>query len=330
MEAKNLKPLVAEPGIQEILRAGEIVNPFINATPVLTCSSFNALLDSSLFFKCENFQKAGSFKIRGASHALALLGNTVKTKGVCTHSSGNHAQALSLAAKMMGFNAHIVMPNNSANVKIDAVHGYGGKITFCNPTLQDREATLKVVQKKTGATLIHPFNDYSIIAGQATAALELITEHNTLDYIIAPVGGGGLLSGTILAARYFSPNTKVIGAEPAQANDAFLSFQMKCLVPSVNPQTIADGLRTSLGTLTWPIIKNGASDVLTASESTIVSAMKLIWERMKILVEPSGVLPFAVMLENQSMFKGKKVGLIISGGNIDLNKIPWCEDQSTK
>jgi threonine dehydratase len=210
---------------------------------------------------------------------------------------------------------------------VEAVKGYGGQITFCKPTLQDREATLQKVMEKTGAVEIHPYNDYRIIAGQATACAELLETAGDLDIVIAPVGGGGLLSGTILSARYFSPSTKVIAAEPLQANDAWKSFTQKQFVPSENPLTIADGLRTSLGSLTFPIIMEGVEDILTAPEETIIKAMKLIWERMKIVVEPSGVLPLAVMLENPDRFRGKRVGLILSGGNTDLNQLPWLEKQ---
>ncbi|HAJ99081.1 MAG TPA: serine dehydratase [Bacteroidales bacterium] len=321
------KSLSQVPGKSELLSVQLLIKPYINTTPILTCKTFNSLLDTSIFFKCENFQKGGAFKFRGASHAISCLDSLDAKKGVCTHSSGNHAQALALAARLRGIQAHIVMPNTSSKVKIEAVKGYGGKITFCNPTLAAREETLSQVQQETGAIFIHPFNDYNIIAGQATACMELIAEHPDLDFIIAPVGGGGLLSGTILATKYFSPSTKVIAAEPEQANDAFQSFNLGKFVPSLNPKTIADGLLTSLGDKTWPIIKNGVSIVLTAKEDTIISAMKLIWERMKIVVEPSGVLPLAVMMENESFFRNKKVGLILSGGNVDLNRLPWLSSQ---
>jgi threonine dehydratase len=316
------------PDKQVILRVREIIRPYAHRTPVLTCSTLNRMLGASLHFKCENFQKGGAFKFRGATHAVMTLDEVSAQKGVATHSSGNHAQALALAASMRGVKAHIVMPESAPRIKVNAVEDYGGEITFCMPTLEAREATLKGVVERTGAVEIHPYNDYRIIAGQATAAAELIETHNDLDYIIAPVGGGGLLSGTILSGRYFSPQTKVIGAEPLMANDAWKSFQAKSFVPSENPQTIADGLRTSLGSLTLPIILDGAYDILTAGEETIIQAMYLLWERMKIVVEPSGALPLAVLLEHGAAFEGKKIGLILSGGNTDLNNLPWAGNRS--
>lgn len=316
------------PGAEDICKVREIIAPYIHKTPVLTSQTFNQMLGASLYFKCENFQKGGAFKFRGATHAVMTLGDEDATRGVCTHSSGNHAQALALAARMRGVKAHIVMPENAPQIKVDAVKGYGGEITFCMPTLQAREATLQKVMVKTGAVEIHPYNDYRIIAGQATSCAELVEEVKDLDMVIAPVGGGGLLSGTILSARYFAPGVKVLAAEPLQANDAWQSFQSKTFIPSQNPATIADGLRTSLGSLTLPIILDGVEDILTASEESIVYSMKLIWERMKIVVEPSGVLPLAVMFENMDLFVGKRIGLILSGGNIDLFRLPWLEDTS--
>ncbi|HSV76790.1 MAG TPA: pyridoxal-phosphate dependent enzyme [Bacteroidales bacterium] len=317
-----------EPTAQELLRAREIIKPYARITPVLTSSTLNKLTGASLFFKCENFQKGGAFKIRGASFAVSTLSRDDAQKGVCTHSSGNHAQALSLAARLQGINAYVVMPSNSSRIKIAAVQDYGGKITFCNPTLQDRESALQSLKEKAGAVEIHSYNDYRVITGQGTACAELVEEVPDLDYVATPVGGGGLLSGTILAARYFSPGTKIIAAEPLQANDTWQSFNQKKFVPSIKPNTIADGLRTSLGSLTFPIIMNGVADVLTASEESIIKAMLLIWERMKIVVEPSGVLPLAVLLENPGRFSGKKIGLILSGGNIDLSSLPWIEKQT--
>jgi len=316
-----------EPTAQELLRAREIIKSYTHITPVLTSSTLNKLTGTSLFFKCENFQKGGAFKFRGASFAVATLSRDEAKRGVCTHSSGNHAQALSLAASLQGINAYVVMPSTSSRIKIAAVQEYGGKITFCNPTLQDREDTLKLLREKTGAVEIHSYNDYRIISGQASACAELVEVVPGLDYVISPVGGGGLLSGTILAARYFSPSTKILAAEPLQANDTWQSFNQKKFIPSLKPNTIADGLRTSLGSLTFPIIMNGVADVLTASEESIVKAMLIIWERMKIIVEPSGVLPLAVLLENPGRFSGKKIGIILSGGNIDLSSLPWIKKQ---
>ncbi len=286
------------------------------------------MLDAEVFFKCENLQKAGAFKFRGATSAVRGLTGHEAALGVATHSSGNHAQALSLAARMRGIPAHIVMPENAPRIKVNAVKEYGGQVTFCMPTLAARESTLQEVIQRTGALEIHPYNDYRIIAGQATAAAEVFEQDLPLDYIIAPVGGGGLLSGTILSTRYFSPATRVIGAEPLMANDAWKSFREKRFIPSENPQTIADGLRTSLGSLTYPIIMEGVHDILTVSEESIIQAMYLIWERMKIVVEPSGAVPLAVMMEHREMFQGKKVAMIISGGNSDLNNLPWTENSS--
>jgi threonine dehydratase len=320
--------LVTIPLASDINKAREIIEPYAHKTPVLTCTTINKMLNAEVFFKCENFQKAGSFKFRGASNAILTLNKADAARGVSTHSSGNHAQALALAASIKGINAHIVMPENAPKIKVDAVKGYGGLITFCKPTLHDRESTLKSVREQTGAVEIHPYNDYRIIAGQASACAELLETESNLDIIIAPVGGGGLLSGTILSARYFGKCVKVIAAEPLQANDAWKSFSQKKFIPSENPVTIADGLKTSLGSLTYPIIMEGIEDVLTAKEETIISTMKLIWERMKIIVEPSGVLPLAVMLENPGRFRGKKIGLILSGGNTDLDRLPWQNSQA--
>jgi len=311
------------PTAEHIRAAHERIKPFINHTPVITSATFNRMFRSCIFFKCENFQKVGAFKARGATNAVRSLGHDSLTKGVATHSSGNHAQALSWAAALAGANAYIVMPSNSSPVKVDAVKGYGGRITLCEPTLSSRETTLHKIIEETGAIEIHPYNDPRIIAGQATSALELIEEISGLDIIIAPVGGGGLLSGTALSALFFAPGTKVVAAEPEQANDAFRSFTAGTLIPSVNPQTIADGLRTSLGSLTFPIIQKHVSLIVTVSEDSIVRAMKLLWERMKIIVEPSSAVPFAAIMENKINIEGKRVGLILSGGNVDLNNLPW-------
>lgn len=299
------------------------IAPFIHRTPILTSKSINKILEVNLFFKCENFQKVGAFKFRGATNAILSLSDYEICRGVATHSSGNHAQALALAAKMKNIPAYIVMPENSSPIKIKAVEGYGGKITFCKPTLQAREETLKKVIDDTGATEIHPYNDYRIIAGQATAAKELFEDTTDLDIIMAPVGGGGLLGGTALSSKYFSPKTIVIAAEPKNASDAFESFYHKKFIPSVNPSTIADGLLTSLGTLTYPIIMKNVHQIVTVSEESIIAAMILIWERMKIIVEPSSSVPLAALLENKFNYKNKRVGIILSGGNVDLQSLPW-------
>jgi len=311
------------PDKKTIEEAANRILPYINHTPVMTSQSLNSLFDTHLYFKCENFQKAGVFKSRGACNAVFSLTDMSLDRGVATHSSGNHAQALARAAKLRNIKAYLVMPENSSKVKIEAVKAYGGIITFCEPTLHARETTLKKIIDKTGAVEIHPYDNYQVIAGQATATKELAEEIPGLDYIICPVGGGGLLSGTLLAASFFSPETKVIAAEPKKANDAYLSFESKSFVPSVNPDTIADGLRTSLGELTFPIIMQYLHDIFTVSEQDIIDAMKLIWERMKIVVEPSSAVTLAVVKYNPGLFKEKRTGIILSGGNVDLNELPW-------
>ncbi len=315
--------IVTLPTLKDIQAAHERIKPYIHQTPVLSSQQLNEKAGSSLYFKCENFQKAGAFKSRGAMNAILSLREDELFKGVATHSSGNHAQALARAAKIMNVPAYIVMPSTAPKVKVAAVEQYGGKITFCQPTLEARENTLNAIIEETGATLIHPYNDYNIIAGQATACLELISKCPDLDMILCPVGGGGLLSGTILSARYLSHETKVIACEPEGANDAWQSFKTGKLVPSVNPKTIADGLLTSLGSLTWPIIQELVHDVILVNDRQIIEAMQLVWERMKIIIEPSSAVPVAVALSAKDEYKNKKIGIIISGGNIDLNKIPW-------
>ncbi|PKP52303.1 MAG: serine dehydratase [Bacteroidetes bacterium HGW-Bacteroidetes-1] len=311
------------PTLADIRNALEVIQPFIHKTPLLQSEQLNQLAQSALFFKCENFQKAGAFKSRGAMHALLSLDANELRRGVATHSSGNHAQALARAAMILKTDAHIVMPETAPSVKVAAVKQYGGKITFCKPTLEARESTLEAVMLKTGAELVHPYNDYTIIAGQATACLEMLQQMPSPDYVLCPVGGGGLLSGTLLTIKYLSPKTKVIACEPSGANDTWQSFKTGKLVPSLHPHTIADGLLTSLGSLTYPIIMENIDDVVTVDDNSIIDAMKLVWERMKIIIEPSSAVPVAVALSGLSFLKGKKAGIILSGGNIDLNKIPW-------
>jgi len=313
------------PSSQEIRDAHTRILPHIHRTPLISNQSINKLVDAELFFKCENMQKVGAFKARGATNAVLSLSKKLQAKGVATHSSGNHAQALSWAASLVGAEAHIVMPSNSNRVKIEAVKGYGGKITFCKPTLSSREATLEKVVGKTGATEIHPYDNLHIIAGQATATIEMLETAGALDMVMAPVGGGGLLSGTALACHYFAPTTKVVAAEPEQADDAFRSFTQRKFIPSVNPITIADGLRTSLGKITFPIILNYVTRIFTVKEETIITAMRLIWERMKILIEPSAAVPLAVFLEGHDELKGRRIGIILSGGNADLDNLPWSK-----
>jgi len=311
---------ISIPSKQDIEKAHRLIEPFVHYTSVLTSQTFDAMFGSRFFFKCENFQKAGAFKSRGAVNAVFSLTDNEAAKGVATHSSGNHAQALARAAKLRGVKAYIVMPENAPQVKVDAVKGYGADITFCEPTLKAREETLKQVVKRTGAVEIHPYDKFEIVAGQATAAKELLQEYPDLDLILAPVGGGGLLAGTALAAKYFSDKAKVIACEPAGADDAYRSFKAGYIIPSENPDTIADGLLTSLGVLNFEIIKDEVTDVVTVSEDSIKKAMKLIWERMKIIIEPSSAVPFAAVLENKIEVRNKKAGIIISGGNVDVDR----------
>lgn len=303
----------------DIEQAHERIKPYVHRTPVLTSESINVITGCNIYFKCENLQKVGAFKARGAMNAALQVPEAPRSKGIATHSSGNHAQAIARAGKILGIPAYIVMPNNAPQIKKEGVKGYGGQIFECEPTLQARETTLADVISKTGATEIHPFNNYHVITGQATASKELFEEVNDLDYLLAPVGGGGLLSGTLLAAKYFSPKTKVIAGEPEGADDAFRSMHSGKIEPSQS-NTIADGLLTTLGDKTFPIIKENVERVITVSDAEIVSAMRLVWERMKIIIEPSAAVTFAAVLKEKPSFKGRKVGIIISGGNVDLEK----------
>jgi threonine dehydratase len=312
-----------EPGREDILLAAERIKPTLHRTAILTCRYIDELVGASIYFKCENFQKAGAFKSRGATNALLSYDQYDIKSGVATHSSGNHAAALARAAQLRHIPAYIVMPENSSKVKVEAVKGYGGRITFCKPTLIAREEKLNDVLNETNAFEIHPYNNYAVIAGQATAALELIEDQPGFDTIISPVGGGGLLSGTALAAHYFSPKTNVIGAEPTGADDAYQSFYQKKFIPSINPDTIADGLRTSLGSLTFPIIRRLVSDIVTVNDHATIEAMKLVWERMKIIIEPSSAVALAMVIKHKHRFAGQKIGIIISGGNVDLMHLPW-------
>jgi threonine dehydratase len=278
---------------------------------------------AEVHFKCENFQRAGAFKFRGAMNAVLLLEEKDLRKGVATHSSGNFAAALCLAATLRGTKAYVVMPETTTPVKRDAVGSYGGEIVLCEATLEAREEGLKRLVERTGAVFIHPYNDYRVIAGQGTAALELCEDVPGLDIVVAPVGGGGLVSGTAIAAAGVSPGTLVVAAEPKNADDAYQSFHAGRIVPAGNPETIADGLRTSLGDLTFPIIRKHVSYIATVTEAGIISAMRLLWERMKIVVEPSAAVPLGALLEHPNRFKGKKMGVIVSGGNVDLGSLPW-------
>ncbi len=302
------------------------IRPYIHRTPILTSSYINQLSGCEIFFKCENFQKVGAFKARGGMNTLLQLTREELQKGVATHSSGNHAQAVALAAKMTGTKAYIVMPSTVRAIKKAAVRDYGAEIIECEPTLSAREDTLREVVLKTGATFVHPYNDYHVIAGQATAAKELLEDvEDPLDYIMTPVGGGGLLSGTALSAQYFAheKNTQVIGGEPEGADDAWQSFTTGRLVPQTRPDTIADGLLTSLGDKPFEIIQKYVADILLVSDPEIIHAMRLVWERMKIIIEPSCAVPLAALLRNRERFTGKRVGIILTGGNVDLADLPF-------
>jgi len=311
------------PALNDIISAHERIKPFIHRTPVLTSQQMNRIFGCEMFFKCENFQKAGAFKFRGATNAVRLLTKEERKKGVVTHSSGNHAGALSLAASMNGVKAYIVMPENAPAVKVNAVKGYGAEITFCKPTLQSREETARIIIEKTGAVLVHPYDNYNVICGQGTSTVELLEDINDLEIIIAPVGGGGLLSGAATAARAINGKIKIMGAEPLNANDAWRSFTSGVLTPSVNPLTIADGLLTSLSELTFSIIRKNVDDIYTVKEESIIECMLLVWERMKIIIEPSSATVLAVIRENPGFFRERRVGLIISGGNVDFRKLPF-------
>ena len=311
------------PSLAEIKAAHARIQPFIHRTPILSSTAINEIAGCEIFFKCENFQKVGAFKARGAANAVMKLTEEQKAKGVATHSSGNHAAALARAASVAGIPSYIVMPSNAPEIKKKAVKGYGGEIIECEPNLKARETTLEAVVAKTGATFIPPYDFMDVIEGQATCALELIEDQANLDIIMAPVGGGGLLGGTALTTHYLSPNTEVIAGEPAGADDAFQSFQAGKIIPQSGPNTIADGLLTSLGVLNFELIQNYVSDILLATDPQIIEAMRLIYERMKIVIEPSCAVPLAALLANQDRFAGKKVGIILSGGNVDLGKLPF-------
>lgn len=299
------------------------IQPYIHRTPVLSSQLINEIAGCRIFFKCENLQKMGAFKMRGASTAILNLSDEEKKNGVVTHSSGNFAQALSLAARMQGVKAYIVMPSSAPKVKIEAVKGYGGEVIICPPTLKDREETAQKIQDKTAATFIHPSNDDDVIYGQGTAAIELFQEHPNLNAVITPVGGGGLLGGTALAASLFAPNCKVYAGEPEQADDAFRSLKSGRIETNESAETIADGLKTQLGDRNFPLIQKHVKEIILVSEQEILAALKLIWTRMKIVVEPSSAVALAAILKEKSSFKDQEVGLIISGGNVDLDNLPF-------
>lgn len=311
------------PSLKDIRSAHERIKHMIHKTPILTCSTIDRMAGCQLYFKCENFQKVGAFKARGAANAVLKLSAKNREKGVATHSSGNHAAALARAAAEAGIPAYIVMPSTAPEIKKNAVMEYGGNITLCAPTLASRESTLAEVVVRTGATFVPPFDDFNVIEGQATCALEMWDEKDDFDAIIAPVGGGGLLAGTSLTTHYMGPNASVYGGEPEGADDAYRSFTAKTRLPVLTPNSIADGLLTSLGKLNFEIIQDYVAGILTVSDSEIIAAMRLIYERMKIIVEPSCAVPLAALLKYPDQFQGKQVGIILSGGNVDLSKLPF-------
>ena len=308
---------------QALIDTHKRIAPYIHRTPVLTSRLLDEMAGGFLFFKCENFQRMGAYKIRGATNAILQLSEENRKKGVVTHSSGNFAQALALAAGNLGVTAHIVMPSNAPRVKMEGVKAYGGRIVLCEPTVASREQEANRIAQETGATLMHPSNDPDVILGQGTAALELLEDYPRLDYIVTPVGGGGLIAGSALAAHYFGQDCKVIGGEPFEADDAYRSFHSGVIESNATTNTIADGLKTVLGDNTFPIIRKYVHDIIRVTEEEIVSAMKLIWERMKIVVEPSSAVALAAVLREKERFRGKKTGIVISGGNVDLGNLPF-------
>jgi len=313
------------PTFDDMRVAQKRIKPFIHRTPVLTSSFLNELTGAQLFFKCENFQKAGAFKVRGASNAVFGLSEDDAQKGVCTHSSGNHALSLSYAAGRRGIPCNVVMPRTAPQAKKDAVIGYGGIITECEPSTSSREEVFAQVQAKTGGNFVHPYNDPRVIAGQGTCSQELLEQTDGLDMVVAPIGGGGMISGTCLTLSNLAPETQIIAAEPEQADDAYRSFKAGHIIADDAPVTIADGLKVPLKDLTWHFVSNHVTDILTASEEEIIDAMKLTWKRMKIVMEASSAVPLATIIKNKDRFAGKRVGVIITGGNVDLDLLPWLK-----
>ena len=308
---------------EAIINTHQRIAPYIHNTPILTSTLLNEVIGANLFFKCENFQKMGAFKMRGATNAIMQLTDEQKQKGVVTHSSGNFAQALALAAKSLGIEAFIVMPTTAPQVKKDAVKGYNGQIIECEPTLEAREKTAKEIEIQKGATFIHPSNDLNVILGQGTAAKELLETHPELNYIFTPVGGGGLIAGTVIAAENFGINCKVIGGEPFEADDAYRSLESGKIESNNTTNTIADGLKTELGDINFPIIQQGVEKIIRVTEEEIIAAMKLIWERLKIVCEPSSAVAFAALIKEKENYKNMNIGIIISGGNVNLDTLPF-------
>ena len=313
------------PTYDDVVAAHERIRPYIHNTPVLTSTTFDEMSGASLFFKCENFQKAGAFKVRGACNAVFGLSDEQAARGVATHSSGNHALSLSYAAGRRGIPCHVVMPGTAPEAKKAAVRGYGGQITECEASTTSREAVFAEVQEATGADFVHPYNDPRVIAGQGTCSRELMEQVEGLDAVIAPIGGGGMVSGTCLTLSEIAPHVEIYAAEPEQADDAFRSFRAGHIIADDAPQTVADGLKVPLKERTWHFVSTYVTDILTASEDEIVDAMKLTWARMKIVMEPSCAVPLAVILKNPDVFRGKRVGVIVTGGNVDLDKLPWMK-----
>lgn len=313
------------PTFSDVETAHERIKPHIHETPILTSEYFDALSGAELFFKCENFQKAGAFKVRGASNAVFGLSDAKAERGVATHSSGNHALSLSYAAGRRGIPVTVVMPRTAPEAKKAAVRGYGGTIVECEPSTSSREAVFAEVVEKTGQEFVHPYNDPRVIAGQGTCSLELIKQVENLDAVIAPIGGGGMVSGTCLTLSQIAPHIEIYGAEPLNADDAARSFKAGHIIADDAPQTIADGLKVPLKELTWHFVSRHVTDILTATEDEIIAAMKLTWQRMKIVMEPSCAVPLATILKNKDVFAGKRVGVIVTGGNVDLDKLPWIK-----
>ena len=311
------------PTLDLIEQAHDRIRAFINQTPVLSSTALNTSVGAEIYLKCENFQKVGAFKIRGATNAALCLTENERQNGIATHSSGNHAQAVALAAKNLGVKAYVVMPDNSPAVKVNAVKGYGAKIIFCSPDISTRETTLNQVIQDTGAAFIHPFDNYQVIAGQATAAKELLEEVPELDVLITPIGGGGLMSGTCLSAHYLTPNVKVYGAEPAAVDDAYRSLKEGSLQKNQTTLSIADGLLTNLGDKTFKIIREHVKSIFTVREDEIKEAMHFVWERIKIIIEPSSAVAIAAIIKHKKELSGKKIGVIITGGNVDLGNLPF-------
>jgi threonine dehydratase len=313
------------PTYEDVLAAHERIRPYIHRTPVLTSSYLNGVTGAELFFKCENFQKAAAFKARGASNAVVGLTEAQAAKGVATHSSGNHGLSLSYAAGRRGIPCTVVMPRTAPQAKKDAVKGYGGRVVECEPSTSSREAVFAEVVAETGAEFVHPYNDPRVIAGQATCSRELMEQVEGLDAVIAPIGGGGMISGTCLTLSAISPQVEVYAAEPEQADDAARSFRAGHIIADDAPETVADGLKVPLKELTWHFVKGHVTDILTVSETEIVEAMKTVWKRMKIVIEASSAVPLAAILKNPDRFRGRRVGVIVTGGNVDLDKLPWMK-----